>query len=148
MNVLSLSIPCLASAVQTADSGGFTAAATALDLTPAAVSKNVAVLEGQLGIRLFNRTTRRVTLTEEGKQFIALARQGIATLQEATASAALSLAPQGLVRVNCAVGFGRRYVLPALSSFFAAHPQVQVELALNDQHVDLVAEGFDVICLP
>jgi DNA-binding transcriptional LysR family regulator len=144
MNLLQLSIPCLVSAVQTADSGGFTAAATALDLTPAAVSKNVAVLESQLGIRLFNRTTRRVTLTEEGKQFIPLARQGLVTLQEAAASAASSLAPQGLVRVNCAVGFGRRYVIPALPDFFAAYPDVQIELALNDQHVDLVADGFDV----
>jgi DNA-binding transcriptional LysR family regulator len=115
-----------------------------LDLTPAAVSKNVAALEALLKVRLFNRTTRQLSLTEEGKAFIAQTREGLGALEAASLAATQGLKPQGLVRINCAVGFGRRYVLPVLPAFYAQHPQVQVELSLNDQTVDLVKDGFDV----
>ncbi len=144
MTKLHTTLPGLVSAVQAADSGSFTAAAQALDLTPAAVSKNVAALEAVLQLRLFNRTTRQLSLTEEGKAFITQARAGLALLQAASAQATQGQAPQGLVRLNCSVGFGRSFVLPTLPSFYAQHPQVQVELSLNDQAVDLVREGFDV----
>lgn len=144
MKQLQTTLPGLISAVQAADSGSFTAAAKALDLTPAAVSKNVAALEALLQVRLFNRTTRQLSLTEEGKAFIAQTRQGLNTLEAASVQATQGLAPQGLVRVNCSVGFGRRYVLPLLPAFYAQHPDVRVELNLNDQKVDLVREGFDV----
>ena len=138
------SLPSLISAVQTADSGSFTAAAKVLDLTPAAVSKNVAALEAQLKVRLFNRTTRQLSLTEEGKAFIAQTRLGLSSLEAAAAAATQGLKPQGWVRVNCSIGFGRRFVLPLLPAFYAAYPDVRVELNLNDQKVDLVQEGFDV----
>jgi DNA-binding transcriptional LysR family regulator len=144
MSSLQTSLPALLSAVQAADSGSFTAAAKVLSLTPAAVSKNVAALEAMLHVRLFNRTTRQLSLTDEGRAFVDQARSGLAMLEAATVSATQGLQAQGLVRVNCAVGFGRRYVLPLLPMFYAAHPKVQVELSLNDQSVDLVAEGFDV----
>lgn len=136
-------LPGLLSAVQTADSGSFSAAAKVLNLTPAAVSKNVATLEALLSVRLFNRTTRRLSLTEEGNAFIAQTRIGLATLQAAALQATLGLAPRGQVRVNCSVGFGRRYVLPALPGFFAQYPDIQVDLVLNDHVVDLVGSGFD-----
>ncbi len=144
MQQLQTTLPGLISAVQAADSGSFTAAAKVLDLTPAAVSKNVAALEALLKVRLFNRTTRQLSLTEEGKHFIAQTREGLQTLEAASVSATQGLAPQGLVRLSCGVGFGRRYVLPLLPAFYALHPHVQVELSLNDQAVDLVREGFDV----
>jgi DNA-binding transcriptional LysR family regulator len=144
MKQLQTTLPGLISAVQTADSGSFTGAAKVLDLTPAAVSKNVAALETLLQVRLFNRTTRQLSLTEEGKAFIAQTRDGLSTLEAASLAATQGLKPQGLVRLNCAVGFGRRYVLPLLPAFYAQYPDVRVELSLNDQTVDLVKDGFDV----
>jgi DNA-binding transcriptional LysR family regulator len=144
MKQLQTTLPGLISAVQAADSGSFSAAARVLDLTPAAVSKNVAALEALLQVRLFNRTTRQLSLTEEGKAFVAQTREGLGALEAASLAATQGLKPQGLVRINCAVGFGRRYVLPLLPAFYAQYPQVQVELSLNDQTVDLVKDGFDV----
>jgi DNA-binding transcriptional LysR family regulator len=144
MKQLQTTFPGLVSAVQAADSGSFTAAAQVLDLTPAAVSKNVAALEALLQVRLFNRTTRQLSPTEEGKAFIAQTREGLGMLEAASLAATQGLKPQGLVRINCAVGFGRRYVLPVLPLFYAQYPQIQVELSLNDQTVDLVKGGFDV----
>jgi DNA-binding transcriptional LysR family regulator len=144
MKQLQTTLPGLVSAVQAADSGSFTAAAKVLNLTPAAVSKNVATLETILQVRLFNRTTRQLSLTEEGKAFIAQTRVGLDALEAARLQATQGLKPQGFVRVNCPVGFGRCYVLPALPAFYALFPGVQIELNLNDQAVDLVGEGFDV----
>jgi DNA-binding transcriptional LysR family regulator len=144
MKQLQTTLPGLISAVQAADSGSFTAAAKVLNLTPAAVSKNVATLETILQVRLFNRTTRQLSLTEEGKAFIAQTRTGLAALEAAGLQATQGLKPQGLVRVNCPVGFGRCYVLPALPAFYALYPDVQIELNLNDQAVNLVGERFDV----
>jgi DNA-binding transcriptional LysR family regulator len=144
MKSLQTSLPSLISAVQVADSGSFSAAAKVLELTPAAVSKNVAALEALLRVRLFNRTTRRMSLTEEGKLFVDKTREGLSTLQTATDLATQGLTAQGLVRVNCSVGFGRRYVLPLLPAFYAQYPDVQIELSLNDATTDLVREGFDI----
>jgi DNA-binding transcriptional LysR family regulator len=144
MQQLQSTLPGLISAIQAADSGSFSGAAKQLGLTPAAVSKNVANLESHLKVRLFNRTTRRLSLTEEGRAFVAQARVGVKALVDASALATQGTAPQGLVRINCAVGFGRRYVLPLLPRFFKLYPHVRVELNLNDQAVDLVAGGFDI----
>jgi DNA-binding transcriptional LysR family regulator len=144
MKHLQTTLPGLISAIQAADSGSFSAAANVLGLTPAAVSKNVAALEAHLKVRLFNRTTRRLSLTEEGRAFVAQARIGVQALEDANTLAAQGLQPEGLVRISCAVGFGRRFVLPLMPDFFAAHPNVRVELSLNDQQVDLVEGGFDI----
>ncbi len=147
MNKPQTTLPSLAHAVHAvhaADCGSFTAAAELLGLTPAAVSKSVAALEAALEVRLFNRTTRQLSLTEEGRAFIAQAKLGLQALDDAAAQARQGLKPHGLVRVNCAVGFGRSFVLPALPAFFAQHPDVRVELVLNDHAVDLVQGGFDV----
>jgi DNA-binding transcriptional LysR family regulator len=144
MNKLHTSLPGLLAAVQAADSGSFTAAAKVLNLTPAAVSRNVAALEAHLQVRLFNRTTRQLSLTEEGRAFVDQARSGLAALEAAASMATQGLQAKGLVRVNCSVGFGRRFVLPLLPAFFEQHPDVQLDLSLNDQPVDLVRERFDV----
>jgi DNA-binding transcriptional LysR family regulator len=144
MKQIQTTLPTLISAVQAADSGSFTAAANVLGLTPAAVSKNVATLEAFLKVRLFNRTTRRLSLTEEGKVFISQTRDGLISLEEAAVQATQGLSAQGTVRLNCPVGFGRRFVLPLLPAFYELYPQVRVDLNLNDQSVDLVGEGFDI----
>jgi DNA-binding transcriptional LysR family regulator len=144
MKHLQTTLPGLISAIQAADSGSFSNAANVLGLTPAAVSKNVAALEAHLKVRLFNRTTRRLSLTEEGRAFVAQARIGVQALEDANTLATQGAQPEGLVRVNCSVGFGRRYVLPLLPEFFKAYNQVRVELNLNDNQVDLVQGGFDI----
>jgi DNA-binding transcriptional LysR family regulator len=144
MHKIHTSLPGVINAVQAAQSGSFSAAAKVLGVTPAAVSKNVAALEVSLGIRLFNRTTRKLALTEEGKIFVAQARSALHLLDDAADTATHKQAPHGTVRVNCSVGFGRQYVLPSLPGFFAAHPKVQIDLALDDHAVDLVGEGFDI----
>ncbi len=144
MKQLQTTLPGLISAIQVADSGSFVAAAKSLDLTSAAVSKNVAKLEAVLKVRLFNRTTRRLSLTEEGKAFLAEARAGLALLEDASKHASQGLRPQGLVRINSPVGFGRNYILPALPEFYRRYPDVQLDLQLNDMAVDLVGQGFDI----
>lgn len=144
MKYLQSTLPGLISAIQVADSGSFTAAAKVLDLTSAAVSKNVAKLEARLKVRLFNRTTRRLSLTDEGKAYIARARVGLDVLDDASKQAAQGLKPQGLVRINCPVGFGRNYIIPTLPDFYKQFPEVQLDLHLNDQIVDLVGQGFDI----
>jgi DNA-binding transcriptional LysR family regulator len=144
MKNLQATLPGLISAIQVADSGSFVAAARVLNLTSAAVSKNVAKLEALLHVRLFNRTTRKLSLTEEGKKFIAEARIGLEVLDNAAAEAGQGLKPQGLVRINCPVGFGRNYIVPALPKFYKLHTDVQLDLHLNDQAVDLVGQGFDI----
>ncbi len=131
-------------AVRTADAGSFSQAARLLNLTPAAVGKSVAQLEAHLGVRLFNRTTRQLALTQEGERVVAQARHALQALAQAGDVAQPGQAIQGLVRINCAVGFGRRFLMPALAQVMQAHPQLQVELGLSDQTADLVREGFDI----
>lgn len=144
---MSASTPPLAgvlAAVRTAELGSFTAAAGALGISVAAASKNVAHLEAHLGVRLFNRTSRRVTPTQEGLAYVAAARAGLASLDAAAAALEVGGEPHGRVRLASAVAFGRQYVLPLLPAFFRRHPRVQVELVLDDQSTDLVAAGFDI----
>jgi DNA-binding transcriptional LysR family regulator len=83
-------------------------------------------------------------LTEEGKAFLAEARAGLALLDDASKHAAQGLKPQGLVRINSPVGFGRNYILPALAEFYRRYPDVQLDVQLNDMAVDLVGQGFDI----
>jgi DNA-binding transcriptional LysR family regulator len=144
MKQLQATLPGLISAITVADRGGFTAAAKTLNVTSAAVSKNVAKLEAHLNVRLFNRTTRRLSLTEEGKTYLAQARLGLGLLEDASKQAAQGLKPQGVVRINCPVGFGRDFVVPALPEFYRLFPDVSLDLHLNDQTVDLVGQGFDI----
>jgi DNA-binding transcriptional LysR family regulator len=136
--------PGFIAAVKTADAGSFSAAARQLDLTPAAVGKSVAQLEMQLGVRLFNRTTRQLSLTDEGERVVSGARTAMAALTEAGNIARRGEAVSGLVRISCSVGFGRRYLLPVVAAILDAHPSLRIELNLSDQNADLVREGFDI----
>jgi DNA-binding transcriptional LysR family regulator len=125
--------------------GSLSAAAQDLGLTTAAVSKRISGLESRLGMRLLNRTTRRMELTEEGQAYLEGAERLIAEFDEVE-SAVISrkAAPKGLLRVNATFGFGRHYVAPAVAEFARRYPDVQVQLQLSDRYLNLAEEGFDV----
>lgn len=135
----------LASFIQTAKSGSFTAAADVLNLTPAAVSKNVATLEQSLNARLFNRTTRSLNLTDEGRLFFAQAQTAFEMLE--TAAEQIGHAPDhitGTVRVSVSYPIGQHLVMPHLGELLNRHPDLEVQLIYNDHLVDLVKENFDL----
>lgn len=135
----------LLSFVESARAGGLSAAARKLDLTPAAVSKNVLRLEEDLGVRLFNRSTRHLRLTTEGEAFFLRAESVLRALDEAVAEVSHAAgSPAGRVRISVGASFGRRWVMPALPALLAAHPRLQIEVDLENRPVDLVAEGFDI----
>ena len=132
--------------------GSLSAAAREHNLTLAAVSKRLAALEARLGARLVNRSTRRMSLTQEGEAYLERGRQILTDLNELEASISaqheLARGARGLLRVNATFGFGRKYVAPLVSRFAAAHPQVQVQLELTDHYLNLAESGFDVaICV-
>lgn len=123
----------------------FSGAARDLGLSKSAVSKQVRRLEDRLGVRLLNRTTRRLSLTEAGRAFYDGCQQ-VASAADAAERAVshLSEAPRGTLKVNAPMSFGRLHVGPALPGFLEAHPDLAIDLVLNDRIVDLVEEGFDV----
>jgi DNA-binding transcriptional LysR family regulator len=138
------SLANIESFVRSAESGGFSAAARRLGLTPAAVSRNVAQLEGNLGVRLFQRTTRRLTLTEAGERFLNRVSGGLDTVRAAIAEASTaSEEPSGVLKVSMGVIFGLNYVLPLLPEFLKRHPRVTADWHFDNRAVDLVGEGFD-----
>ncbi|WP_233830368.1 LysR family transcriptional regulator [Paraburkholderia sp. ZP32-5] len=127
------------------DCGSFAAAGVALDMSQSGVSRSVARLEARLGIRLFDRTTRSVTLTDEGRRFHEQIVPLLGALEEAAASAAQGAsAVRGRLRVNMDPSFSRLVLGPRLSAFIDKHPDLQLELVTRDQLGDLVADGFDV----
>lgn len=131
--------------VAVVEEGSFTAAADALGLSRAAVSKQVSRLEARLRARLLNRTTRRLSLTEAGQVFHAQARRGLHDIAEAeSAVAQLQGAARGMLRLNVPMSFGILHVAPAVGAFLARFPEVRIDMRLDDRKVDLVEEGFDV----
>ncbi len=128
-----------------AERGSFAKAADELDISRAAASAHVAALEKHLGARLLNRTTRRVSLTAEGSEFLQRSRRILDDLREAEdALRATRSKPQGKLRVDVPVTFGRYLLLPALPEFTRRYPQIDLEIRLNDRVVDLVADQVDV----
>jgi len=123
----------------------FAGAADKLDLSRGMATRYVAQLEAHLGVRLLNRTTRRLSLTEAGSDYYQRATQVLAMIEEAETSAAQNASvPRGTLRVTSSVIFGARHLGAAISAYVRRHPQVQVELSLNERVVDLVDEGFDL----
>lgn len=131
--------------VRAAEFHSFTRAARAMGITPSAVSKAVARLEEDVGVRLFNRSPREVTLTPEGQAFFDRCRDLVHSMEDARALVpAPGTEPQGLLRVCAPVTFGTHLLAPALPEFLARYPRLRVELALTDRVCDLVEERFDV----
>ena len=131
--------------VQAADRGGFAAAARVLGISAAAVSKNVAGLEKALGVRLMNRTTRTVSLTEEGEAFLRQARIALEALDRATeAVIAHRAAPTGNVRISTSVGFGCEQLTPILPGLLERYPGLSVEVDFDDRVVDLIHDRYDM----
>ena len=131
--------------VRVVDDGSFTRAAERLKLSRSVVSKYVTRLEGRLGARLLNRTTRRLSLTEAGRIFYERSRRGLQDIEEAEAEVSrLQEKPRGVLRINSPMSFGILHIAPALPEFLALHPEVSVEMNLDDRVVDVIEEGFDV----
>jgi len=134
----------LESFVRSAEAHSFSAAARRLGLTPAAVSKNVARLEANLGVRLFQRSTRRLTLTEAGERFLSEVSAGLQSVQDAIAGVAgAGGEPAGTLRVSLPMAFGLDHVLPLMHAFVARYPAVLPDWQFENRQVDLIAEGFD-----
>lgn len=131
--------------VSVANAGGFAAAADALDLTASKVTRAVAKLETSLGVRLLNRTTRTVSLTEAGQDFLT---RIVPTLDEIDAAAELARRGTadltGVLRVGASVSFGQTVIAPALPKFRAEHPHLAIDLILSDAMTDIVADRVDV----
>ncbi|PJI39450.1 LysR family transcriptional regulator [Ferrovibrio sp.] len=131
--------------VEVVDQGGFTEASRTLGLSPSAVSKLISRLEDRLGARLLQRTTRRVSLTAEGRVYADQVRGILAEIDAVEASVGGAEAePRGSLRVNVAHGFGMTQVVPLLPGFLARYPKVDVQITFADHVVDLVAEGEDI----
>ena len=122
----------------------FAAAATELSLSKATVSKAVGRLETRLGARLFNRTSRRLALTDAGQKLSSRAASLLADGESIENDAlALSVTPRGLVRLAVPMSFGIKTIAPLLPEFLASHPDISIDLHLSDAMVDLIGEGFD-----
>jgi len=125
--------------------GSFSAAARALDLSQTMVTKHVAALEGRLGVKLLHRSTRRLVLTEGGRNYLAACERILSEIEEAEASASLDrIEPRGTLRLNVPLTFGFRHIAPALAEFNRLHPAVSFDLGLADRYVDLIEEGWDL----
>lgn len=135
------SIECF---LRTAEAGSFSEAARRLGLTSAAVGKNVARLEQQTGVRLFNRSTRRLALTEAGQRFLDEVSGGMDTIQAAIANvAAAGGEPAGTLRVSMGSAFGLEHVLPLLGDFLARYPRIVPDWQFNNRAADLIGEQVD-----
>lgn len=135
------SIECF---VRSAEAGSFSEAARRLGLTAAAVSKNVARLETNLGVRLFQRSTRSLHLTEAGERFLGEVSGGLMVIQSAITNLADSHGqPAGTLRVSMGNAFGREYIVPLLGDFLARYPAIMPDWHFDNRQVDLIAEGFD-----
>ncbi len=126
------------------DTGSFTAAGRKLGRDGSVVSRRVAALEARLGIRLLERSTRRVSATEAGMRFRNCIHEAMDILQAAEDEArSLAASPTGLLRMTLPLGFGRMWIAPRLPAFLKLYPGLRVEAIYTDRYVDLIAEGFD-----
>jgi DNA-binding transcriptional LysR family regulator len=131
--------------VRAVEAGGFSIAARELGLTPSAISKLVTRLEDRLGVRLLNRTTRRLALTPEGEAYFHRSQRILADITEAENEVARFRAqPKGVLRINVGTAFGMHQLAPALPEFLSRHPDMEVELMITDRVVDLIEEGADL----
>lgn len=138
-------LACMRTFSRVAELNSFTKAADVLELSRAVVSTQIAELERHLGVRLFHRTTRRVTLTPDGTEYFERSRRILAEVAAADESVKRTRErPQGKLRVDVPVAFGRHLLMPALTQFTARYPELSLEVQYNDRVVDLVQEEIDV----
>lgn len=131
--------------VRAAADGSLSAAARHLGMSPAMATKHVNALEARLGVKLFHRTTRRLTLTEAGGNYLDACQRILPEIDEAEAAAASQRAKAtGLLRMNVPLSFGRCFVAPLIPGFSRRHPEVTVELGLSDAELDIIAGGWDL----
>ena len=138
-------LPDVRTFLAVASAGSLSAAARQLDVVPMQVSRRIAALEEDLGVRLFHRTTRSLTLTTEGEAFVRFATAMVDA--ESGARAELSATPgkaTGVLRITAPSGFGQSVVLPMLSGLLEANPELRIDLDLSDHQVDIVGQGLDV----
>ena len=134
----------LESFVRSAETGSFSSAARRLALTPAAVSRNVAQLERNLGVRLFQRSTRGLTLSEAGERFLQSVQGGLDSIQGAIADITVNSGkPAGVLKLSAAPGFGMDYLLPLMPAFLERYPAVTPDWFFDNRPLDLIAGGFD-----
>jgi LysR family transcriptional activator of dmlA len=123
----------------------FISTATELGFSPAFVSKRIALLEKKMQIRLFHRTTRRVSLTEDGETVLRRAQLILEDVEEmVSAIATTKTTPKGMLRISTSAGFGRKRLAPALSELVSIYPDLQIHLELLSRPVDLIGEGYDL----
>lgn len=116
-----------------------------MNITPPAVTKKLAQLEARLGVRLVNRTTRKLSLTPEGEIYLQHARQILAAIKDMEDEVVSSrAAPKGLLRINATLGFGRTTIAPLISDFSRQYPELEIQLQLTDRPINLVEEAFDL----
>ena len=128
-----------------AESRSFSEAARRMGISKSVVSRQVMALETSLGARLFHRTTRSLALTEAGQGYYERVTRILSDIDEANLSVTrLQAAPRGRLRVNAPMSFGVRHLAPAIPDFLALHPEVEIDMTMNDRFVDLVDEGYDV----
>ena len=131
--------------VEVARQQSFAKAARALGMSGPAASKQVIALEDELGVKLLHRTTRMVTLTDEGAIYYDRARLALEELKDAASQLhEMKEAPSGILRVSAPLSFGHMHLLPVFASFAKKYPEVKLEISLDDRKVDVLAEGFDV----
>lgn len=131
--------------VQVVRHGGFSAAARALGITGSAVSKQVQALEENLGVKLLSRTTRRVSVTEQGQIYYDRMVQALEVAAEAEEMVrSYTAEPKGVLKLSVPAGFGQMYLKEALVEFAARYPEITMGLSLSDRHVDIQGEGFDL----
>lgn len=134
----------LESFVRSAECSSFSAAGRLLALTPAAVSRNVAQLERNLGVRLFQRSTRGLTLTEAGERFLQSVSGGLDSIQSAIAEVKSQVEqPAGVLKLSISLAFGRDYLLPLMPAFQARYPAILPDWHFDNRQVNLITEGFD-----
>lgn len=134
----------MATFVTVATEGSLSAAARVLDLTPSAVSRIVAKLEGRLGVRLIVRTTRSFRLTAEGEAYARSSRRILADIAESERAVANQGSPRGRVRISMSAAHGRMVVVPLLAEFVAKYPDIVVDMDLSDELADILGGGADL----
>lgn len=145
MDLRTKNLTAVSAVVQVAEQGSFADASRVLGLSTSATSKSIGRLEDELGVKLFRRTTRSVSLTPEGERYVEGIRPLLLEMDAVTAEVTDStLAPRGQLRVSVPAAYGRMVLVPQLFEFSERYPDVQLELSLEDRDVDLAAEQADV----